>query len=149
MKTNINTAGTKRTSPFSFVTGLTMLFVVMIGWTASAQDASARKTISGTVRFSEDSVVAPGVNIYLKGSTAEGTYSNENGEFEFPRALKDGDILVFSFIGRKTHEYIVSASTTSPLNIVLGPDYIEMVESPLMEGEERTSRIARLFRRSN
>ena len=122
------------------------LLVTMAFLQSSAQSVPDKR-ITGIVRFSEDNDVAPGVNIYLKGSTSTGTYSDASGKFEFPGALKPGDILVFSFIGRKTFEYVVPALSASPIEILLAPEYIQMVEEPLTEGQPaRTSAFARLFK---
>jgi hypothetical protein len=133
--------------PASLSKVIAILFLVFIGSQASAQAVSTGLTISGTVKFSEDNEPAPGVNIYLKGATAQGTYSAANGQFEFPRKLKTGDVLVFSFIGRKSLEYIVPDQTAGPIEIVMGPEAIEMVEDVLVEGDEpsRPSLFARLF----
>jgi hypothetical protein len=149
MNTYITSAPKNPTlASFKFI--FVMLFVALIGLKASAQSASGDKNVNGIVRFSEDNTPAPGVNIYLKGSTATGTYSDANGKFEFPRQLKSGDVLVFSFIGRKTTEYSVSDQPVGFLDIVLGPEYLEMVEDVLVEGAEtsRPSAFARLFRRA-
>jgi hypothetical protein len=129
-------------------TAFVILFLV-IGSRVAGQAVSADKQISGTVKFQEDNEPAPGVNIYLKGATAQGTYSDAKGHFQFPRTLKTGDVLVFSFIGRKSIEYIVTDHTIDPIEIVMDPEHIEMVEDVLVEGNEpsRTSVFARLFRK--
>jgi hypothetical protein len=149
MKRNTYTSASKNYPVSLFKVTFAILFFCFIGSQATAQDASAGKTIRGTVRFSEDNESAPGVNIYLKGSTAQGTYSDPKGQFEFPRQLKPGEILVFSFIGRKTLEYIVPDQIDGALEIVMGPEYIEMVEDVLVEGHDpsRSSGFAGLFHR--
>jgi hypothetical protein len=148
MKRNMYTSASKNYPVSLFKVAFALLFFCFIGTRTSAQDASAGKTIRGTVRFSEDNESAPGVNIYLKGSTAQGTYSDPKGQFEFPRQLKPGEILVFSFIGRKTFEYIVPAQIDGAVEIVMGPEYIEMVEDVLVEGNDRpgSSSFAGVFR---
>jgi hypothetical protein len=70
------------------------------------------------------------------GSTGEGTYSDAKGRFEFPRHVKTGDVLVFSFIGRKTIEFVVPDQPMALLEMVMEPDSIQMVECALVEGEE-------------
>jgi CarboxypepD_reg-like domain len=74
-------------------------------------------SVKGIVKDKGD-VPLPGVNIYLKGTTI-GTVSDENGKFEFPKKLKAGDTLVFSFIGLETKEYVVSTQTKEPIEISL------------------------------
>jgi hypothetical protein len=126
-----------------------ILLLVFLGTNASAQNVSTNKTIKGTVKFSEDNEPAPGVNIYLKGATAQGTYSDAKGEFVFPLQLKTGDILVFSFIGRETVELVVTDQIAGMVDVVMGPDSIEMVEDVLVEGDDsRSSVFARVFRRA-
>jgi len=49
----------------------------------------------------------PGVNIILKG-TQHGCISDINGKFKFPIDVKEGDVLVFAFIGFETKEYKVT-----------------------------------------
>lgn len=48
----------------------------------------------------------PGVSILLKGTTI-GTETDFDGKFTFPKPLKKGDILVFSYLGYKTQEVTV------------------------------------------
>jgi hypothetical protein len=150
MKRNTYTSETKAISPSWFITTLVCLCIVFINTRASAQHIVANKTIKGIVKFQEDDEAAPGVNIYLKGSTAHGTVSDGKGQFEFPQLLKTGDVLIFSFIGRKTTEYVVSDQSNAFVEIILGPEYIEMVELALVEGEpsSRSTVLARVFRKS-
>jgi hypothetical protein len=133
------------TSISKSVFSLTVLFALFFSATALAQTAD--KTIQGTVRFSEDNDVAPGVNIFLKGSSGQGTVSDEKGYFKFPEKLKTGDVIVFSFMGRASAEYVVPGEAVDAIEIVMTPNYIEMVEEALVEGEE-PSRIAKLFRKA-
>ena len=60
--------------------------------------------LSGIV--SDESSPLPGVNILLKG-TSIGTSTNFDGEFEFPKVLKEGDILVFSYLGFKAQSITI------------------------------------------
>ncbi len=54
------------------------------------------RIVKGKVLFNAEGL--PGVNIVLKG-TNKGIDSDYNGNFRFPVALIEGDVLVFSFIG--------------------------------------------------
>jgi hypothetical protein len=63
------------------------------------------KVVKGTVK-DEDKQPVPGVSIYLKG-TSVGTATDADGNFTFPQELQAGDVLVFSFIGYETREYVV------------------------------------------
>lgn len=62
--------------------------------------------IKGIVMSEWDDYPLPGVNILLKGTTI-GTTTDADGRFEFPKKLREEDILVFSFIGLATKEYSV------------------------------------------
>lgn len=142
MKTNIlsNTSSASRMPSAIFIFVLSSLFVLQ----ASAQDQQGL-TIKGNVIFSEDNEGAPGVNVYLKGSTHQGTYTDVNGAFEFPGLLHAGDVLVFSFIGRETVERVIQRDS-DVLQIIMFPDPIQMVEEPLViTDQSRKSFIARVF----
>jgi hypothetical protein len=74
----------------------------------------------------EGSEPMAGVNIYLKGSV-DGTVTDADGKFEFPRKLKEGDVLVFSFIGFETIEYLITSETTAPIEITFSAAYYEIM----------------------
>ncbi len=68
----------------------------------------------------------PGVNVVLKGSTI-GAETDFDGHFKFPKPLKKGDILVFSFVGMETKE--VKITNSRKLNVFLkGAEYLLMGE---------------------
>jgi len=54
---------------------------------------------NGNVRDAETDKPLPDANVLLIGETTEGTITNENGEFKFPRQLKEGDKLLITYIG--------------------------------------------------
>ena len=93
--------------------------------TKEHRTADEERIVKGVVR-DDTSAPMPGVNIYLKGTT-EGTVTDADGKFEFPRKLKEGDVLVFSFIGFETIEYQVTSETIDPIEIVFTPAYYEMM----------------------
>ncbi|WP_421754779.1 carboxypeptidase-like regulatory domain-containing protein [Croceimicrobium sp.] len=64
--------------------------------------------INGTIVDKENGESIPLANIFLKGGTA-GCSSDFDGHFKFPQALKEGDTLMFTFIGFKPYQYIVKA----------------------------------------
>jgi hypothetical protein len=82
-------------------------------------------SVKGIVR-DEEGVALVGVNIYLKGTTI-GTFSDANGKFEFPQKLKEGDIIVFRFIGLKTREYSVPNQAKNEIEIILAMDDTEIM----------------------
>lgn len=53
----------------------------------------------------------PEASIFLKG-TKSGDYTNSRGNFTFPVALLDGDVLVFEFLGFETKEVKITPETT-------------------------------------
>jgi hypothetical protein len=66
--------------------------------------------IKGVVKSGEDNQPLAGINVIRKGHT-EGTVTDLQGRFEFPVAVNEGDVLVFTFIGLKTQEYVVRKDT--------------------------------------
>jgi len=66
------------------------------------------QTIRGVVLSGDDSTALDGANIVLQG-TGAGTITNKEGRFVFPQQLKEGDVLLFSFVGQQTHVYKVPA----------------------------------------
>jgi hypothetical protein len=86
--------------------------------TAKASVDSKVYLVKGVVTSDEDGMALPGVNIWLKGSEV-GTVSDTDGKFEFPKKLKEGEVLVFSFIGLETQEYKVPASVSDLLDVKL------------------------------
>jgi len=85
--------------------------------------SSKTEFLKGTV--SDTSSPLPGVNIILKGTTI-GTSTNFDGEFEFPETLKEGDILVISYIGFETQEIAIKKNQ-KPLEIVMRDDVCILV----------------------
>lgn len=79
--------------------------------------------LTGTV--SDTSSPLPGVNIVLKGSTI-GAITNFDGEFEFPKPLKEGDVLVVSYIGFETQNIVIKKNQ-KPLKIVMRDDVCILV----------------------
>jgi hypothetical protein len=88
--------------------------------------------VAGFVRSAEDDAPLPGVNIYLKNSH-EGTTTDERGYFQFPRKLQEGDVLVFSFIGLETTEFVVTNDLKGDVTITLQPSSIEMMGAVAVE----------------
>ena len=83
--------------------------------------------IKGTVR-QENGEALPGVSVHLKGST-RGTATDATGHFSI--AAKEGEVLVFSFIGFLSQE--VPVSNNSSLDIVLKTD-VKMLEEVVVVG---------------
>ena len=91
-------------------------------------------TITGTV-VDEDGLPMGGVNVILKGGN-EGTVTDLDGRFEFPRKLEAGETLVFSYLGYDQKEYTVieSESETIDITISFDPSDITLMGAVQVEG---------------
>lgn len=97
-------------------------------------------TVTGTV-LDESNLPIPGVNVILKG-TSEGTSTDYDGKFEFPRKLEVNDVLVFSYIGYDTKEYTIKESTneTIDITIVFDATDIELMGDVVVGGAYKSKR---------
>ncbi len=96
--------------------------------------------VSGTV-LDEENLPLPGVNVVLKG-TAEGTQTDFDGKFEFPRALEIDDVLVFSYIGYGKKEYTITESASETIDITIQFDLsdVELMGEIVVGGAYKTKR---------
>ncbi|GAB2658942.1 TonB-dependent receptor [Flavihumibacter cheonanensis] len=78
-----------------------LLLILLIALLGSTQGWAQSRTISGTVRSSEDGTVLSGVSVLVKGSST-GTQTDENGVFRL-NAVPNA-VLVFSSLGFETLE---------------------------------------------
>lgn len=76
--------------------------------------------IRGVVK-DENGQPLPGVNILLQNTTV-GTTTDADGAFEFPRALKAGDVLLFSYIGFRTEIFTVKDDQPAVVQIDMKMD---------------------------
>lgn len=79
-------------------------------------------SVNGTVTNAEGEPL-PGVSIVIKG-TLSGTVTDINGKYSI--TAKEGDILIFSFIGMKSQEIPVQSNTT--IDVVLADDILAIEE---------------------
>lgn len=106
-----------------------LIITLLFSGTAYAQNnlttstANQELTVTGTV--SDEDGRLEGVSIIKKG-TVIGTATDKNGAFTFPKPLKDGDILLFSYLGYETQEVTVEKDRTV-INLVLTSDVIEVI----------------------
>jgi hypothetical protein len=91
------------------------------------------QSIKGIVKSPEDNLPLPGVTVYLKGSV-EGTYTDGNGRFEFPRKLKEGDVLVFSYIGFDSQEYVIPQNVSDVIEISMATSSVIMMGEVAVDG---------------
>ena len=92
------------------------VFLIFISFNVNA------KTITGKVT-DEESLPIPGVNIILKGTT-KGSQTDFDGNYSIE--AKEGDILIFSFVGFKTKE--ISVGKKSVINIKMEADSASLEE---------------------
>lgn len=72
--------------------------------------------VKGTV-LDENGLELPTATVILQNSTI-GTSTDFDGYFEFPKKLKKGDVLLFSYVGYKTKKLIVtSENSISKINL--------------------------------
>lgn len=97
-----------------------MIVLLLLG----ATDLFAQKrTVTGTVRSTEDSQGIPGVTVVEKG-TGNGTVTDQDGKYSL--SVDEGATLVFSFIGMKSME--VAVGTQSIVDATLENDQTELQE---------------------
>ncbi|MBN2639617.1 MAG: SusC/RagA family TonB-linked outer membrane protein [Bacteroidales bacterium] len=94
---------------------VTMLLVFLI-FTGLNFALAQTRTISGTVTSADDGKPLPGVTVQLKGTTV-GTTTDFNGKYSLNVDLKQGNVLVFSFVGMATQEIAIASSNT--INVVM------------------------------
>ncbi|QCE40254.1 carboxypeptidase-like regulatory domain-containing protein [Psychroserpens sp. NJDZ02] len=130
-------------SKYSFISAIGLACLALFSFTgAKAQDTVAKDTtpnirlnqtnqnsaVTGTI-VDENNLPLPGVNIVLQGS-AIGTESDFDGNFVFPQKVKNGDILIFSYVGYESKKMTIqnnNATANMVLNVSLNNDsYILM-----------------------
>jgi hypothetical protein len=89
-------------------------------------DINKEHIVKGIV-MGEDGLSVPGAIVVLK-NTDIGTTADADGNFEFPRKLYDGDVLVVSFIGYETTEHKISGQSSEIIQINLTLDFVVMGE---------------------
>ena len=82
------------------------------------------RTLSGTVSSGEDGQTLPGVTVRIKGFSG-GTTTGSNGMYSISFNRDEG-VLVFSFIGLKTVEVLITSSNT--YNVTMEPDVLGLDE---------------------
>jgi hypothetical protein len=90
--------------------------------TVTTNEKAQEKTIIVQGNVSDETGSLTDVNIVLEGTTI-GTATDSKGDFKFPRALKKGDVLVFSSIGLKSQKVVID-NTNSASNIELKVDMV-------------------------
>ena len=89
-----------------------LVFFLMCSFTAFAQ---TNVRVTGVIT-DQNNETLPGVTIAVSGSTV-GTSSDVNGRYEI--TVPSGAVLVFSFVGFRTHEATVGAADNQLINVSL------------------------------
>lgn len=97
------------------------LMIMAIGFSVTS---FAQKKVSGQVLEMETNMPLIGVTIVVKG-TDKGVTTDFDGKYEI-NGIADTDVLVFSYIGYKTKEFLVGGQST--INVSLEVDAQEMDE---------------------
>lgn len=108
---------------FGFVVVLMMALFTFNSSFGQTAEATQELTIKGMV--SNEDGPLPGANITLDG-TRVGTVTDNEGKFTFPKKLKTGDVLVFSYLGYETQKVSIT-DKTSFITLELTPDMVEMI----------------------
>jgi TonB-linked SusC/RagA family outer membrane protein len=103
----------------TIVRSLLIMLVLLSSFVLNAQ-----RTLTGVI-IDENSQPIPGVNVFLKGTTA-GTVSNLEGKFSLDIPEDQPVTVVFSFVGYVTQEIPIENQTM--LDITLVPDFIGLDE---------------------
>ena len=99
---------------------LTLIVILMLNITLMAQESF---TIKGTVLSEDDNMPIPGVSVIIQNTT-KGTSTDFDGIFSLD--VKQGDILVTSFLGFKTK--LVPITNQKSITIVLAEDTSQLDE---------------------
>ena len=130
----------KTNSKLSINRPVAILFAV-IGFlfystSVNAQDIQVKGIVKGK---SEDVIeILSGANVYIKGTTIA-TSTNKKGEFTFPRKLKAGDILIFSYLGYEKKSVRIRPNSTF-LNVILEEDDNEILGAPMSNKRFKSKR---------
>lgn len=107
----------------------------------------AEQFVTGLVVSAEDGSALPGVNVQLK-NFAVGTTTDVEGRFSFPQKLREGDVLVFQFIGLESSEYTVRHIKEEKIEIKMTCSYDIMGEVQVVAGQvyvDKRSGLRRLW----
>ncbi len=98
----------KKTGTFKAVVAFCLLLGVSL-FSASASAQTTERTVKGVVSTTDGKL--PYATVMLKGTNV-GVATGENGEFTFPKMLKENDVLQVSYLGYKDFEITIKGDTT-------------------------------------
>ncbi len=85
---------------------------------------NSKKEIIVKGKITDEDGPLPGASILLQG-TSVGTESDFDGNFEFPKPLQKGDVLIFSFVGLESKKVVITNKNSAEsinLNITMKTD---------------------------
>ena len=88
------------------------IFTLLLAFSMQFSFAQQEKTVTGTV--TEGGLPLPGVSVVIKGTT-QGTQTDMDGNYSIK--AKQGQVLVFTFVGMETSSVTVGAS--NKINVAL------------------------------
>lgn len=83
------------------------------------------RIITGTITAASDGLPLPGVNVIVKG-TSKGVQTDFDGNFTI--RVKSKDTLIFSFLGMKEHEVVITHQNTVFINLEADEEGDECIE---------------------
>jgi TonB-dependent starch-binding outer membrane protein SusC len=104
-----------------FYLSLKRYFMFLLLFVTSTMALSQSKTITGTVKSSDDNSPLPGVNVLEKG-TSNGTVTNSDGNFSLATGAQA--TLVFTFIGYGAQE--ISVANQSVVDVTMVPEVTQL-----------------------
>lgn len=93
------------------------LYLVLSLFFSCLAFAVGQKSITGNI-VDQNSEPLIGVNIFVKGNESRGTLSDIDGGYTI--SAKEGETLIFSYIGFKTQEALIGTSNT--IDVSMSPD---------------------------
>jgi len=130
----------KTNSKLSINRTVAILFAI-IGFLFYSTSINAQDIqVKGIVKGKSDDVIEilSGANVYIKGTTIA-TSTNKKGEFTFPRKLKSGDILIFSYLGYERKSVRIRPNTAF-LSVILEEDDNEIFGAPISNQRFKSKR---------
>lgn len=104
-------------------------------------DIRQQRIVKGIVKSEEDNTPLPGVNIIVKGTT-QGVVSDVDGQFQLPSPLKEGDVLILSFIGLETKEYLIRTDQWGDITINMACSLVALTGEVAVDEMYTTSKSA-------
>ncbi|MDT0559430.1 carboxypeptidase-like regulatory domain-containing protein [Ichthyenterobacterium sp. W332] len=114
---------------------LNFCLVVMLSLSGFSQE----KTITGAVTSADDGLPLPGANVIIKGTT-RGEQTDFDGKYSIKASA--GEILVFSYVGFKNVEVLISASNIIDVSLEISEALDEVVVTGYKTRTKRKSSVS-------